>query len=372
MNLPKRLILKLEERKNNHVFRTVKPSNKNKKDFFSNDYLGYARNKRHFVSNGSSGSRLISGTHKEHIHVEKFLATFHKGESSLVFNSGYDANIGFFSCIPQKGDIVLYDELIHASIRDGMRLSLAKHYRFKHNDLEDLEKKIEQQEKNTIIYVVVESIYSMDGDSPDFKKLKELVQKYSIYLIVDEAHSLGLYGEKGAGLLALHNLEDDCFARLYTFGKALGRHGAVWVGSQDLTDYLTNFARSFMYTTALPSSLMQEIHEQYSTMEHDDKTREKLNQNILYYQKMIKKEKLEDSFSLNNTPIQSFFNENKSFLIQVSKELNEKGYNVKPIYAPTVPEGKERLRISLHSFNTFKEIDELIGCIKKLLKSDKK
>lgn len=375
MKLPNKLIMKLKERKNNHVFRMIKPFDRNKKDFFSNDYLGYAKSNKRIVSNGSSGSRLISGTHKEHIDVEKFIADFHKSEASLVFNSGYDANLGFFSCIPQKDDIVLYDELIHASIRDGMRLSLAKHYRFKHNDLDDLEKKIKQQQKdNTIIYVVVESVYSMDGDSPDFKKLKELVQKYLVYLVVDEAHSLGIYGEKGAGFIALHDLEDSCFARLYTFGKALGRHGAVWVGSQGVIDYLTNFARSFIYTTALPSSLMKEIHEQYLIMSQDDKTREKLNHNISFYQEIVKREKLESYFSLNNSPIQSFFSQNKPFLIQISNRLNEKGYNVKPIYAPTVPEGEERLRISLHSFNTFEEIEELMRCIKKLLilKSDEK
>lgn len=362
MNLSKKLIEKLKKRKDNHTFRTLKLFNKNQKDFFSNDYLGYAKDKKASFSEGSTGSRLISGTHETHISLENFIAEFHKSEASLLFNSGYDANLGFFSCIPQKEDIILYDEFIHASIRDGMRLSLAKHYRFKHNDLDDLEKKIRQQE-NKDIYVVIEAVYSMDGDSLDIKRLKKLVQKYSFYLIIDEAHSLGVYGEKGEGLSQLHHLEKDCFARLYTFGKALGCHGAAWVGSQDLIDYLINFARSFIYTTALPPSSAQEIHNQYLMMKEDHKVREKLKENIFYYQEIIKKRKLEGMFSLNDSPIQSFFSQDKVFLMKISNKLNQEKYNIKPIYAPTVPEKRERLRISLHSFNSFEEIEQLIKLI---------
>ncbi|MFV0531192.1 MAG: aminotransferase class I/II-fold pyridoxal phosphate-dependent enzyme [Flavobacteriales bacterium] len=364
MKISDKLKIRLEKRKESQVFRATKLFDSNKKDFFSNDYLGYAKIHKKSISNGSSGSRLISGTHQEHLNLEKFIADFHKSEAALIFNSGYDANLGFFSCVPQKSDVVLYDELIHASIRDGMRLSLAKHYHFKHNDLQDLEAKIRKQKDCKIIYVVVEAVYSMDGDSPDLKKLKKLVDKYAVCLVIDEAHSLGVYGEKGVGYTQWQGIEQSCFARLYTFGKALGRHGAVWVGSQDLIDYLTNFARSFIYTTALPSSLMREIYEQYQMMKEDDANREKLKQNIIFYQKKIKENTLEDYFSLNNSPIQFFRGKNKDLLYQVSDSLRKKDFNVKPIFHPTVPKGKERLRISLHSYNSLEEIDELIKIIK--------
>ncbi len=362
--LSNKLIMRLEERKQQEVFRSAKAQDHTKIDFFSNDYLGYAKHRETISSCGSTGSRLISGTDEAHVKFEKFSADFHRAEAALVFNSGYDANIGFFSCVPQKGDVVLYDELIHASIRDGMRLSLAKTYRFKHNDLEDLEKKIRQYKKtDETLYVVVESVYSMDGDSPDFEKIKILVSKYEIHLIVDEAHSLGVYGKRGEGLSQVHKMESFCFARLYTFGKALGRHGAIWVGSQNLIDYLVNFARSFIYTTALPPSVLQEIYGQYQKMIQDQESREALQKNILHYQKKVKENKLTAHFSLNDSPIQSFFGVSKTILQRISNELNEKGFNVKPIFHPTVPKGEERLRISLHCFNSFEEMDTLVKII---------
>lgn len=362
--LSKRLVMRLEERKKQGVFRSLSTQNHTKVDFFSNDYLGYANQSESIISCGSTGSRLISGTHDTHLKFEKFSADFHEGEAALVFNSGYDANIGFFSSIPQKGDVVLYDELIHASIRDGMRLSLANNYRFKHNDLDDLEQKIIQhQTLCETLYVVVESVYSMDGDSPDFEKLRALATQYSIHLIIDEAHSLGVYGSRGEGLSQTHSIAHLCFARLYTFGKALGRHGAIWVGSQELVEYLTNFARSFIYTTALPSSAVQEIHLQYKKMIQDEESREQLEKNIQCYQSIITAKGLKHHFTLNHSPIQSFFGVNKVVLQQISNTLQENGFNVKPIFHPTVPEGKERLRISLHSFNTTKEINTLVEII---------
>ncbi len=363
MNIPRNLIDKLHARKEQGALRSLKIWDSLKTDFFSNDYLGYAREKTSLFLRGSSGSRLISGTRKQHLDVEKYLANFHKVEASLLFNSGYDANIGFFSCIPQKGDLVLYDELIHASVRDGMRLSQAKTYRFKHNDMADLEKKIQQFNTAETLYVVVESVYSMDGDSPDFQQLKALVRQYKIYLIIDEAHSLGVYGKNGEGLAINHHIHEDCFARLYTFGKALGCHGAVWVGSNELITYLINFARSFIYTTALSSDLAKEIEQRYQRLSKDHYTREKLKQNIDFYKKTVQAKKLTPSFSLNDSPIQFYMSKTKKKLTDIMHQLQGEGFAVKPIFSPTVPEGKERLRISLHSFNTFSEIEKLISLI---------
>jgi len=363
MNIPQNLIDKLRVREEQGALRSLKIWDSSKIDFFSNDYLGYAREKTSLFLRGSSGSRLISGTKREHLDTEKYLSDFHKGEASLLFNSGYDANIGFFSSIPQKGDLVLYDESIHASVRDGLCISQAKAYRFKHNDMADLEKKIQRFNTAETLYVVVESVYSMDGDSPYFQQLKAFVRRYKIYLIIDEAHSLGVYGKNGEGLAISHHIHADCFARLYTFGKALGCHGAVWTGSTELINYLINFARSFIYTTALSSDLAKEIQQRYQKLSTDHCTREKLKQNIDFYKKTVQAKKLTADFSLNNSPIQFYRSNATKELIATAHRLQGEGFAVKPIFSPTVSPGKERLRISLHSFNTFSEIEKLISLI---------
>ena len=178
------------------------------------------------------------------------LADFHKAESGLIFNSGYDANLGLFSCIAKKEDTLICDELIHASIIDGCRLSYANRFRFAHNDVEDLEDKLRRSKGN--IFVAVESVYSMDGDMAPLKEIAAVCKKYNASLIVDEAHATGLFGDQGRGLVSQHGLEQEVFARVHTFGKALGCHGAVILGSETLRNYLVNFARSFIFTTALP------------------------------------------------------------------------------------------------------------------------
>ena len=165
--------------------------------------------------------------------------------------------MGFFSSVPQRGDVILYDELCHASIRDGLKMSDAKAYKFKHNDLDDLERKCQVERsrncsQNSEIYIVTESIFSMDGDQPDLKALTSLSKELGCHLIVDEAHAFGVFGAKGEGMVQALGLENKVFARLITFGKALGCHGAAILGSAALQQYLINFARSFIYTTALP------------------------------------------------------------------------------------------------------------------------
>ncbi len=211
-------------------------------DFFSNDYLGLSRVKfesEYPTQNGSTGSRLISGTSKIALSTEEKLATFFGTESAIIYNSGYDANIGFFSCVPQRGDTVLYDEYIHASVRDGIRMSFAESISFKHNDIIDLERKLEKL--TGTIYVSIESLYSMDGDIAPLKQIAEICQNHNAYLVVDEAHAAGVFGENGKGLVHQEEIEKAVFARLVTFGKAYGSHGAVILGSKELIDYQINF-----------------------------------------------------------------------------------------------------------------------------------
>ena len=260
--LPHHLSSKLEIRKQFNSLRSLQ-SSASLIDFASNDYLGFSQlesifNQTHqfviehnFTQNGATGSRLISGNHPLYQLAEDYIAQFHQCESALIFNSGYDANVGFFSSVPQKGDLILYDELCHASIRDGIKLSNAKAYKFTHNDFEELEALI-QRHKAANIYVVTESVFSMDGDTPNLEELVNVCKKHNCYLVVDEAHALGVFGDKGEGLVQMLGLQEEVFARIMTFGKGLGCHGAAVLGSNELKQYLINFTRSFIYTTGLP------------------------------------------------------------------------------------------------------------------------
>ena len=210
---PKILSNKLQQRIQSNSLRSLTESNY-LVDFSSNDYLGLSQSEnifdethqfildRNYKKNGATGSRLLSGNHKLYQETEAFIAKFHQSEAALIFNSGYDANVGFFSAVPQKGDLILYDELCHASIRDGIQLSNAKAYKFNHNDFEDLEKLI-LRNPDTVIYIVTESVFSMDGDCPNLEELVLLSDKYHCYLVVDEAHALGVFGSKGEGFVQM-------------------------------------------------------------------------------------------------------------------------------------------------------------------------
>ena len=374
MKLPKNLTAKLETRKQNNALRKLAiPSDLI--DFASNDYIGFSKNKAIFeethhylvdnnsIQNGATGSRLLSGNHKVYQEAEGFISKFHQSESALIFNSGYDANVGFFSCVPQKGDLILYDELCHASIRDGIQLSNAKAYKFKHNDFEDLEKKITNYKlriTNQEIYIVTESVFSMDGDTPNLEELAQLSEKYKCHLVIDEAHSLGVFGDKGEGLVQQLGLQDQVFARIMTFGKGLGCHGAAIVGSQELCDYLINFARSFIYTTGLSPHSVATILMAYQHLQLEKQTIAKLRENIVHFnqEKNIFGFVREDFQT--RTAIQSGIIPGNQNVKSIADLLQEKGFDVKAILSPTVPEGQERLRICLHSYNTKEEISEVL------------
>jgi 7-keto-8-aminopelargonate synthetase-like enzyme len=298
MQLPKTLLQKLENRKQNNSLRRL-PGFNNPVDLSSNDYIGFSRSESIFklshhyliendiIQNGATGSRLISGNHSLYQIAESFISQFHSSESALIFNSGYDANVGFFSALPQRNDVILYDELCHASIRDGIVISNAKSYKFIHNDFEDLERLI-LKFPDTTIYIVTETVFSMDGDSPNLEELVELSEKYNCYLVVDEAHTLGVFGEKGEGLTQYLQLHNRIFARIMTFGKGLGCHGAAILGSLDLKEYLVNFARSFIYTTGLPPHSLSTILTAYQHLETEKESIEKLRQNIVFFNQQKK------------------------------------------------------------------------------------
>jgi 8-amino-7-oxononanoate synthase len=355
------LYRKLQQRRDADAFRQLRLS-VNGIDFCSNDYLGIVRNKllqfdhEHEVY-GSTGSRLISGNYPLIEEVEKQLAVFHNAEASLIFNSGYDANTGLLSSVPQRGDTVLYDQLSHASIRDGIRLSLASSFSFEHNNVDDLEKRLQAARGN--IFVVTESVFSMDGDVAPLKEIVALCEEYDANLIVDEAHATGVIGENGEGLVHALGLEKNCFARLHTFGKAVGCHGAVILGDALLRDYLVNFCRPFIYTTALPPAAVKAIAGAYALFPSMVTERSHLNNLIEIFRE--KTSHLHICRSL--TPIQGIIIPGNENVKRVALGLQQNGFDVRPILHPTVPKGQERLRIVMHSFNTAEEVMSLIDAM---------
>jgi 8-amino-7-oxononanoate synthase len=290
--------------------------------------------------------------------LEHDIAGFHGAAAGLLFNSGYDANLGLLSSVPQKDDTILYDSLSHASIRDGMRLSRARSFAFHHNDVEHLSTMLRRATGN--VFVVTESLFSMDGDLCPLSELAELCRRHGAHLIVDEAHATGIIGERGEGWVASCGLGDACFARIHTFGKACGVHGAIVLGSSLLRDYLINFARPFVYTTALPEITVNQIAASYRLF--PGMTQERMQLASLVNQFTGADFPFERV--LSRTPIQGILVPGNSRARAVAARLQEVGLDVRAILYPTVPEGKERLRIVFHAFNTDAETNKLLNCLK--------
>ena len=375
MKFPENLNKKIEIRNQNNSLRKLS-SAKNLIDFASNDYIGFAKselifNKTHsylienkIIQNGATGSRLLSGNHKVYQDAENFLAKFHQVESALIFNSGYDANIGFFGAVPQRNDIILFDELSHASIRDGIQLSNARSYKFQHNDFEDLERLIQKlrpkDQDLTTIYIVTESVFSMDGDTPNLEELTQISNKYNCNLVVDEAHALGVFGDCGEGVVQMLGLQEAIFARIVTFGKGLGCHGAAIIGSNELKNYLVNFARSFIYTTGLSPHSVATILIAYQHLEIEKKALEILKENSIHFNQEKNILGLKPMFVRSKSAIKSAIIPGNQNVKAIANQLQEKGFDVKAILSPTVPEGQERLRFCLHSYNSKEEISEVL------------
>ncbi len=340
-------------------------------DFTSNDYLGIARNadiQNHYLNrlqqkqgkqlNGSTGSRLLSGNSDTILEFEHWYAGETAAESALIFNSGYDANVGLFSSIIQRNEVVLCDELNHASIIDGIRLSRAKRIRFKHNDLNELEKKL--RSLNGRKYVAVESVYSMEGDLCPLNDILGLCEQYNAALIVDEAHAVGIMGSKGLGLVDELQLSQhpNLLARIHTFGKAIGCHGACILGSARLKQYLINFARSLIYSTALPPHHILLLRTCLEYAMRAVKERAELLENISVYNSQM-------GGNLY-TPIKAYMIHGNEATRMAASVLQKQGFDVRPILSPTVAPGTERLRIVLHAFNTSEEIKRLTQSLHKI------
>lgn len=370
--VPDSLSMALEKRKSKESLRKLVDLHQ-LIDFSSNDYLGLSRNKdlikriehrmemEGHLPLGATGSRLISGNNKYFEQLEERLAGIFKSEASILYNSGYAANQGVLSAVAQKGDTILYDALAHVCIKEGAWLSKAQSYSFRHNDLEDLREKLNRAEGT--IYVATETIFSMDGDIAPLEELISLCEEFGAYLIVDEAHSTGSYGPEGAGILVDRGLEQRVFARVYTFGKAMGLHGAVVAGARMLKDYLVNFSRSFIYTTSLPPYSLISIDEAFHFLTDHIELQKDLQDRIKLFTSSLS----ESAWLQDQTAIQPVMVPGNQKCRNLAGHLQKEGFDVRPILAPTVREGTERLRVSLHVHNSNDQIERLARLLNQLI-----
>lgn len=368
LNIVSKLKDKLEKRNTENVLRSLKPK-KEGINFYSNDYLGLAQNttfqkillqeinQQPHLLKGSTGSRLISGNSNFMMEVEAFIAKKHKVEGALLLPSGYLANLALFSAIPQRGDTVLIDELIHRSVRDGIRLSNAKGLKFRHNDLGHLEELLKKAEGSC--FIAVESLYSMDGDFAPLEQLTALAERYNASLIVDEAHAFGVFGY---GLVALKNLQKKVFATVVTYGKGMGMHGAAILGTQTMISYLVNFSSPVIYTTGSNDFHAMSIKKGYDFLENNSNLSQTLQENISEFRKSNL-----PTLSDPQSPIQIIPMPNISSAKRTQQHLENKGFLTFAAVAPTVKEGEERLRICLHSFNSKEEINQSTNIIKEFI-----
>jgi len=338
-------------------------------DFYSNDYLGFARNKelqnillQKIMENpemlsGSTGSRLISGNSDVATSVEHFIAQKHQFESALLFPSGYNANLALFSTLPSRHDVVIVDEQIHRSVHDACKLSNAKKLKFKHNDTEDLENILRRQEGHC--YIAIESLYSMEGDFAPIQEIASIAGKYKASLIVDEAHAFGVFGY---GLIEKYQLQHQVSAAVVTYGKALGAHGAAILCNETVKSYLINFASPFIYTTSAQDFQWMSIKTGYEFLDQNLELTKKLQNNIRIFQNQNLY-----SPSAETSPVQAIVIPDNQKLKELQQTLSEEGFLTYAIYSPTVKEGSERLRICLHSFNTEEEIVKLTEIIKEFI-----
>ncbi len=362
---------KLSQAKAVNQLRRLQPLDGNKVDFFSNDYLGFSKKgllqslipsaKPHSEWMGATGSRLISGNHPEITRLEKQVAQSMGSPAALLYNSGYLANVGLLSALGDKDSLFIYDDQVHASIKEGMRLGFGQKTTFKHNDSQDLEKKLRHHsDSSKRIYILTEGLFSMDGDYPDLNIILQLCEQFQAALIIDEAHALGTLGHKNKGLAHQFRNHPNLLARVLTFGKAAGCHGAMVLGNENLIHFLVNFSRAFIYTTAPSFDQVRTIHASWQLLEQKTNF-QNLDEVIQKYLELVPLES--NTFSKNKSPIQAWFCSDISRLKQKAALAHEAGFNIYPILSPTVKKGTERIRIVLHAFNSPEELSKLIDIL---------
>ena len=366
---------KLQNVKNENLYRCEKNIDdlNIKINLSSNDYLSMSKNPALFneainainlYGVGSPSSRLVSGNLSIHKKLEKTITNLKETEDTIVVGSGYIANLGVLSSLCNKDFVIFSDKINHASIVDGAILSRAKLVRYKHCDTNDLIKKIIQYSTYKKV-IVTDSVFSMDGDIAPLEKLNEISKKYDALLIVDDAHGFGVLGKKGSGALEYLELKNENIIQIGTLSKAVGNYGGFITGKKLYIDYFRNFLRGFIYSTALPPSVVlssKKSIDLISTMESERKT---LRENSIYLRKKLKNMGLETVEGI--TPIIPIILKGEKKVLDISKKLLEKGIYVPAIRKPTVPKGLERIRVSLNTNISKEDINIFLNDLKELV-----
>ncbi len=370
-------IAELNKLKENSSFRSIKNINEKHSKYIivegkqmlnlsSNDYLNISTNKDlilEFIEKyknhpeflfSSTSARLLTGNSTSYNNLENNISSLFNKESCLIFNTGYQCNQSIVSTLFKKQDCIFSDKLNHASIVSGLKLSQADHFRYKHNDYDSLEKMlISNRNKYQNAIIISESVFSMDGDIADIKKLVELKKKYNCLLMIDEAHAFGVFGENIAGVSSELNLLNDIDIITVTFGKSLASSGAVAISNKIIINYLINKASGFIFSTALPpSSIMWSnflLNEKFDFL---IKQKEKLNNLFKKVHKIYP--------TISSSQIIPVILKDSVKTKQTAIKLQKEGYYVLPINPPTVPSGTSRLRLSLTSDMEFEEIKNLL------------
>ena len=384
----------LSERKKQKLYRSVKVTEtpqaplmkiagKEVLNFCSNDYLGLANHPK-VVSSfkegvnkygvGSGSAHLINGHSMAHQQLEEALADFTGRDRAMLFSNGYMANMGVISALLGKGDSLFQDRLNHASLLDAGLLSNAKMRRYKHNDINHLKRLYEsalgslstndnKEPKNSMI--ATDGVFSMDGDVAPISALAKIAKDRKAWLMVDDAHGFGVLGKQGAGLLEQQNLsQTDVPVLMATLGKACGTSGAFVAGSEELIEYLTQTARTFIYTTAMPSSIASATLTSLKLINEETWRREKLRELIQRFKQGA--EQLGIKLMASDTAIQPIMIGSTEKAVMVSESLQERGILVSAIRPPTIPEGTSRLRVTFSANHTLDQVDKLLESLETL------
>lgn len=343
-------------------------------NFSSNDYLGLANDpaikqalinalQTDDISYGSGAAHLVTGHHLQHHLVEDELADWLGTERALLFSTGYMANLAVPQALLQKGDIILADKLNHASLLDGAKLSDAEMKRYPHLDMKALERRLQDaQAKQQQAMIVTDGVFSMDGDMAPLPTLQKLAQQYDAWLFVDDAHGIGTLGEQGKGCFEHYHLQPDANTIIVgTLGKAFGTSGAFVAGSQELIEALIQFARPYIYTTAMPQLNAVAIRQALQKVTQAQASRETLQRNIEYFKQQAKQIGLQ--LMPSNTAIQPILLGDSETALEWSDYLRQHGLWVTAIRPPTVPNNQARLRITLSASHTQAHIDRLLKAL---------
>ena len=352
-------------------------------NFSNNDYLGLSQDisiKKAIINgikkygNGGTSSNLVSGHTEVHQNIEGITKNNIGFESSILFSSGYLANLGLITTISDKDSFIYADKLNHASLNDACILSRAKFFRYPHNDMELLERLLKKNKTKKKKLIVTDGVFSMDGDLADIPKLVQLAQKYDAYLYIDDAHGYGVLGKNGQGILEyfentgpMKKIPRDRIIYTITLSKAVGVSGALVNACKNIINLVVNKSRTYIYTTAEQPALIMGVERSFEIIKKNYSLRERLNKSINLFRKNINKKNL---LTNSITPIQPLIIESAEKTIKISEKLNSYGFHVPAIRPPTVPNKGSRLRISISTLHSQADIKKLTKVINKILDNE--